>query len=765
MPEPTEPPPGPHEEPTPAVTGEPTGRPRTAVISATVAVVALVGGWTWAAALQPGGFDQVAETVSALAASATPHRWVMTTGLVATGLAHLVTAWALVPARRAGRALLAAGGVLTLAVAAVPLPSRTEASAAHTVLAALSFVVLALWPWFAARPAGPSVLSPRVARGAAVVMTLAVASLAPGAGAAAFGLHERVVALLTVGWPLVTAVGTWWWAGHRIGSRRLRHALAVVGLTAACGLAGVSATTVAPVTAETRHYQSSVSLDPHPAHTGRLVATTAFGDIEVGFTGLAPGIHAVPQVKASIADVLSRPGVTLSTLRPGPEELSAAIRTAAVEVVGRFTAGALLVVVGVLLGYAVLARRRPPVALVVAGVVGWLVSTAVVSASLWATYQPERQQTFTTTGVLNTLQKNQGILSDVETRATQVAPYLRNLIALSTALQQKYAAAPLEADTSLRVLVVSDIHGGNQYSLMRTIVEEESVDVVVDAGDLVNFGTVEEGEAAGIFAGIESVGVPYLFVRGNHDATSATDTAVLDRMARVPNAVLLEDAAGDYTEVTVGGVRISGFNDPRWFGDSGTGSPAKQEPAREAFLSAYEGRPGADLVVSHEPWAVQGAGGGVLVNGHMHSVDLEGNRIQAGTFTGGGPFSHFLADTAGEELVGQPSAFDVLTFGTDCRLASLTRYRFRDVIEGRPAYDDVQLVNGRRIDDREADVTRTCSSDATLTSTTVPAAATATGAGAGARTSGPLPELTRSSADAGVRVEAARRRAVGGVSP
>ena len=709
MPEPTAPPAA-------------TGRPRTAVLSATVAVVALVGGWTWAAAVQPGGFDQVAESISALAASATPHRWIMTTGLVVTGLAHVVTAWALEPARHAGRALLAAGGVLTLAVAALPLPSRSESSLGHTLVATASFVLLGLWPWFAARPGGPAVLSPRVARTAAVVLTLAVASLGLGIASTAFGLHERLVALLTVLWPLVTAVGTWWWAGHRVGSRRLRHGLAVVGLTLACGLAGVSATAVAPATAQTRHYQASVSLDPNPARSGQLVATTAFGDIEVGFAGLAPGIQAVPQVKASIADVLSRRGVTLAALRPGPEELSAAIRDAAVSVVLRFTAGALLVVVCVLGGYAVVTRRRPPLALVVAGLVGWLVSTAAVSGSLWATYQPQRQQTFTTTGVLNTLQKNQGILSDVETRATQVAPYLRNLIALSTALQQKYTAAPLEADTSMRVLLVSDIHGGNQYSLMRTIIEEESIDLVVDAGDLVNFGTVGEGEAAGIFAGIESVGVPYLFVRGNHDATGPTDTAVLDRLARVPNVVLLQDGAGDYTEVSAGGVRIAGFNDPRWFGDSGKGSPAKQVPAREAFVRAFTGRPAADLVVGHEPWAVQGVAGGVLVNGHMHSVDLEGNRVQAGTFTGGGPLTHFLADTAGEELVGQPSAFDVLTFGTDCRLASLTRYRFRDVIEGRPAYDDVQLVNGRRIDGREADPLRTCTADGPVITTTVPGA-------------------------------------------
>jgi predicted phosphodiesterase len=724
-------------EPTSEPRSEPTGRPRTAVLSATLAVLALVGGWTWAAAVQPGGFDSGAESISALAASGTPHRWIMTTGLVVTGLAHLVTAWALVPARRAGRALLAAGGVATVAVAALPLPSRTGSSVAHTVVATTSFALLAVWPWFAARPGGPWALLNRVARPAAGLLVVAVASLGLGLGAALFGLHERVVAFLTVAWPLVTAVSTWWWAGHRIGSRRVRHGLAVVGLTLGCAVAGTSATAVAPATAQTLHYQASVGLDPNPLNTGELVATTAFGDLRLEFQGLAPGIHAVPQVKANIAEVLSRPGVSLATLRPGPQELSTAIRDVALAVMLRFALGALAVVIAVLTGYAVLRRRRPPTALVVAGVVGWLASTALTGLSLYATYQPDRQETFTSTGVLGTLQRNQGILSDVETRATQVAPYLRNLIALSTALQQKYQAAPLESDTSLRVLLVSDIHAGNQYDLMRTIVQEEGVDVVVDAGDLINFGTVEEAEATGLFSGIESVGVPYLFVRGNHDANSATDTALLDRLARLPNVTLLEDGAGDYTEVTVHGVRIAGFNDPRWFGDSGTGSPAKQAPAREAFTAAYAGRPAADLVVGHEPWSVEGLAGGVLVNGHMHSVDLEGNRVQAGTFTGGGPFTHFLADEGGEELVGQPSAFDVLTFGTDCRLATLTRYRFRDVIEGRPAYDDVSLVNGRRVDGREPDPTRTCSADAPFTTTTVPAAAAASGQGGGGSTATP----------------------------
>jgi hypothetical protein len=87
----------------------------------------------------------------------------------------------------------------------------------------------------------------------------------------------------------------------------------------------------------------------------------------------------------------------------------------------------------------------------------------------------------------------------------------------------------------------------------------------------------------------------------------------------------------------------------------------------------------------------------------MHSQALEGNRIQAGTFTGGGPFAHFTEQAPGEELTGQPFAFDVLAFDTDCRLATLTRYQYRNLIRGRPAYDDISLVNGSRVDTRPVD--------------------------------------------------------------
>ena len=114
---------------------------------------------------------------------------------------------------------------------------------------------------------------------------------------------------------------------------------------------------------------------------------------------------------------------------------------------------------------------------------------------------------------------------------------------------------------------------------MRTIVREEHIDAVVDLGDLLNFGQVAEGDPVGLFKGIESLGVPYLFVRGNHDATRAGDAALLRRMARVPNVVLLQPNEQTYTEQSINGIRIAGFNDPRWFGDNNHNNAAKQVPA------------------------------------------------------------------------------------------------------------------------------------------------------------------------------------------
>jgi hypothetical protein len=199
-------------------------------------------------------------------------------------------------------------------------------------------------------------------------------------------------------------------------------------------------------------------------------------------------------------------------------------------------------------------------------------------------------------------------------------------------------------------------------------------------------------------------------------------------MAKLKNVMLLEPSPKLYTEVTVNGVVIAGFNDPRFFGDDNKNNDEKQRPAAEAFNRAFANRPRPDIVVSHEPSAAKLVDSAtILVNGHLHKDELEGNRIGVGTFTGGGTLSHFLfnqqgpVDNTGDqpgELLGQPYAFDIAVFSQGCDLSSLTRYTYRNLIQGRPAYDNVSVINGKTIATREPGE-RTCGTDLGVSRTTV----------------------------------------------
>jgi predicted phosphodiesterase len=477
--------------------------------------------------------------------------------------------------------------------------------------------------------------------------------------------------------------------------------LALLVFWAACVAGGTAATTLFPTTVDTLNYRATLRLSVAPGQTSAIWSPTVFGDIHLEFaTPLpAPGVLATVQVKERITELLSRPGISVRSLQPGPLELEAATRDAALGLAWRFAAGAGVVALLGLAGYAAWARRRPRLTRVAWAGGAWLVACVVTLGSIGFGYRPERLESFSTTGILGAVQRNADLLAGVETRAEQTTPYLKNLLALSAALQEGFAPEELNRPVAARILFVADIHGANQYPLMKAVIEQEQVDAVVDAGDIVNFGNPQEAQAAGIFSGIASLGVPYLFVKGNHDAASATDTDLLRALDRVPNVVLLEPDEESYTVQTVNGIRIAGFNDPRWFGDDNKDNAAKQKGPAARFVEAMAEQPQPDLVVSHEPGAVSAVErADVKLHGHLHSDRLDGNTIGVGTFTGGGPLSHFLVGAEGEELTGQPSSFDVAVFGTDCRLASLTRYQYRNVIEGRPAYDDVTLINGSRIE-------------------------------------------------------------------
>ncbi len=187
-------------------------QPTRSLVSATLAPVLLIGGWTLAARLQPGGFDSSTDTISALAGLAATDRWVMTTALLGLGVCHVTTASGLTAAAPAGRVLLAIGGIATVAVAAFPLPA-VGSSAAHTTAAGIAFVALSAWPlaaWHRRRsgksgPAAlPWTLRPVASIGAATVLFILLGGFGVALSRSEFvGGAERITAAAQALWPLV----------------------------------------------------------------------------------------------------------------------------------------------------------------------------------------------------------------------------------------------------------------------------------------------------------------------------------------------------------------------------------------------------------------------------------------------------------------------------------------------------------------------------------------------------------------------------------
>ncbi len=166
-------------------------------VTAALAPVALVGGWTLAATRQAPAYDAVQDSISALAAHDASDAWIMTTALVVVGVCHVGTALGLTEARLPGRLLLGLGGLATLGVAALPQPAD-----GHVAVAIVSFAALAAWPAFGALPG----------RGVGMLVTVLLTALNVWLAWTLvqddlLGLSERAVAAAEALWPLAVVAG------------------------------------------------------------------------------------------------------------------------------------------------------------------------------------------------------------------------------------------------------------------------------------------------------------------------------------------------------------------------------------------------------------------------------------------------------------------------------------------------------------------------------------------------------------------------------
>jgi predicted phosphodiesterase len=280
--------------------------------------------------------------------------------------------------------------------------------------------------------------------------------------------------------------------------------------------------------------------------------------------------------------------------------------------------------------------RRPRAVLVglLAALVG-MGGTGVAAAATWrseALNEPEY------TGLLSRAPAAIGdarqILSRFSAYRTELAGLILNVSRLyeTAANLPSYSAGA--GDGVVRLLHVSDIHlNPSAFDLVEQLVEQFDITVVVDSGDIADWGSVAEN---GIASRIGGLGVPYVYVRGNHDSP-VTEAAVRAQ----PNATVLDGEPAD-----VAGIRFWGMGDPRFTPDKRTSDDREtQRTTIEAFATAVETdllaeAAGVDVAVLHDPAAAAKIMGDVplVLAGHSHrfrTEEKEGSRLMVQGSTGG----------------------------------------------------------------------------------------------------------------------------------
>ncbi len=271
---------------------------------------------------------------------------------------------------------------------------------------------------------------------------------------------------------------------------------------------------------------------------------------------------------------------------------------------------------------AVVFRRRQAVVLGTAATAGALLVTGALTA---LTARPEALAQPRFHGLLSQAPALVGSARAFNGYASGVADLTANVSKVYGALADLPTSARTR-DEDIRVLWVSDLHNNPQgFRVMASLVEQFRAAAVVDAGDITDLGTEAENT---FLRWVGRLGVPYVYVRGNHDSEQRTQRY----LATLPNVVVLDDGAVK----EVAGVRWAGTGDPLF-------APTKRAPSeanvnRERLLAAgqrvaagiADSREPVHVAVVHEPSMAEPLWGTVplVLVGHLHERRA---RLRSGT--------------------------------------------------------------------------------------------------------------------------------------
>jgi predicted phosphodiesterase len=372
------------------------------------------------------------------------------------------------------------------------------------------------------------------------------------------------------------------------------------------------------------------------------------------FGRLTADTHAAPvRVTATLEDV-QVPELSSAIAVDGTDGVAADVERDAVRRIGPFalrlfavaTAGALV---------AALCVFRTAWRSVVASVLSAVVLVGGSELTAWSTYRTEAFTSPTFHGSLALAPKLIGPVRQATSRIEDFRAELERVVDGAARAYTSISAVSTDGADVIKVLHISDIHLsplGQDFA--RQIATGFDVDFVIDTGDLTSFGTPPE---AFVLRQIRGIGMPYVFVRGNHDSL-----ALQAAMARLPNAVVLDGEAR-----TVDGLTIYGLGHPVFTPDRTVSITDRQfadeaRAAGERVLGDVRALPSPpDIVAVHDDRMAESVAGLVplVLSGHFHE---EGQAVDHGTLylrvgsTGGSGFGVF------ERTGGVPLSAEVLYF-------------------------------------------------------------------------------------------------------
>ncbi|MEI4270276.1 metallophosphoesterase [Klenkia sp. LSe6-5] len=309
------------------------------------------------------------------------------------------------------------------------------------------------------------------------------------------------------------------------------------------------------------------------------------------------------------------------------DRVSADLR-AAVEQLA-WTTGAAALGGAALFSFIALRRTREPVIAVGLSVV-LLAGTAGLGAATW---RPQALSQPTYTGLLVNANSLIGSAQDIVARYDAYRASLEDLVTNVSTLYSAVSTLPDPAMTadSVALLHVSDIHlNPAGAGLVSQVVAQFGIDGVLDTGDIVDWGSPAENQT---FGWIGALGVPYVFIRGNHD--SAVTAAAVDAQ---PNTVVLDD-----TGTTVAGIEVVGAPDPRFTPDKDAegGTQTLEETGEELADAIADLDTPPSIAMVHDPKQAPPLDGVVplVLAGHTHERDVsvldDGTRLMVEGSTGG----------------------------------------------------------------------------------------------------------------------------------